>query len=145
MQASWLRVAALRERRHEQNAAERERAAGRAPRVRAARDAGKVPQFAIGEFVLITAALPRSKLRVRWLGPLRVVGTVNDWVYTPEDIVTSRRKTVHVQRMKLYTDSSFQVTGDVRNQAAYDDVTHVKEIVDRRENDNSDLELRIRG
>ena len=28
VQASWLRVAALRERRHEQNAAERERAAG---------------------------------------------------------------------------------------------------------------------
>ena len=125
MQASWLRVTALRERRHEQNAAERERAAARAPRVRAARDAGKVPQFAIGEFVLITAVVPRSKLRVRWLGPLRVVATENDWLYILEDIVTSRRRTVHVQRMKLYADSSFHVTEDVRNQAAaYDDVTH---------------------
>ena len=78
VQASWLRVAALRERRHEQNAAERERAAVRAPRVREARDAGKVSQFAIGEFVLITAAMTRSKLRVRWLGPFREVATVND-------------------------------------------------------------------
>ena len=34
-----------------------------------ARSAGKVLQFASGEFVLITAAVPRSKLRVRWLGP----------------------------------------------------------------------------
>lgn len=144
VQASWLRVAALRERRHGQNAAARERAAGRAPRVRAARDAGKVPQFAIGEFVLITAAVPRSKLRVRWLGPFRVVATVNEWVYILEDIVTSRRKTVHVQRMKLYADSEFQVTEDVRNQAAYDDVTHVEDIVDWRENDNGDLELRVR-
>ena len=51
VQASWSRVAALRERRHEQNAAERERAGGRAPRVREARDASKIPQFAISEFI----------------------------------------------------------------------------------------------
>ena len=69
VQVSWLRVAALRERRQEQNAAECERAAGRAPRVLAAQNAGKVPQFAIGEFVSITAVVPPSKLRVRWLGP----------------------------------------------------------------------------
>ena len=58
--------------------------------------------------------------------------------------MTSRRRTVHVQRMKLYADSSFQVTEDVRNQAAYDDVTHVEDLVDWRENDNGDLELRVR-
>ena len=46
--------------------------------------------------------------------------------------------------MKLYADSSFQVTEDVRNQAAYDDVTHVVDLVDLRENDNGDLELRVR-
>ena len=102
VQASWVRVAALRERRHEQNVAERERAAGREQRVRTAQDAGKIPQFAIGEFVLITAAVPRSKLRVRWLGPLRVVTTVNDWVYALTDIVSGKHRTVHVQRMKFY-------------------------------------------
>ena len=144
VQASWLRVAALREKRHEQNAAERERAAGRAPRVRAARDAGKVTQFAIGEFVLITAAVPRSKLRVRWLGPLRVVSTVNEWVYVLEDVVSGKHRTVHVQRMKLYADADFLVTEDVRNQAAYDDVTHIEDIIDWRENDDGDLELRVR-
>ena len=74
------------------------------------------------------------------VGPFRVVATVvNDWVYTLEDIVTSRRRTVHVQRMKLYADSAFQVTEDVRNQAAYDDVTHVEDIVDGRENDNDNV------
>ena len=61
VQVNWLRMAALRERRHEQNVAERERAAGREQRVRTARGTGKVPKFAIGEFVLITAAVPRSK------------------------------------------------------------------------------------
>ena len=144
VQASWLRVAALREKRHEQNRQERERAAGRATRVRAARDAGKVPQFSIGEFVLITAAVPRSKLRVKWLGPLRVVSTVNEWVYVLEDVVSGKHRTVHVQRMKLYADADFLVTEDVRNQAAYDDVTHIEDIIDWRENDDGDLELRVR-
>ncbi len=144
VQASWLRVAALREKRHEQNRQERERAAGRAPRVRAAREAGKVPQFAVGEFVLISAAVPRSKLRVRWLGPMRVVSTVNEWVYVLEDVVSGKHRTVHVQRMKLYADADFLVTEDVRNQAAYDDVTHIDDIIDWRENDEGDLELRVR-
>ena len=64
--------------------------------VREARDADKVPQFSIGEFVLIAAAVPRSKLRVLWLGPFRVVALVNDWVYTLKDVVTSRHRTVRV-------------------------------------------------
>ena len=98
-----------------------ERAAGREQRVRTAREVGKVPQFAIGEFVLITAAVPRSKLRVRWLGPLRVVSKVNEWVYVLEDIVSGKHRTVHAQRMKLYADADFMVTEYVRNQAAYDD------------------------
>ena len=40
--------------------------------------------------------------------------------------------------------TAFQITEHVRNQAAYDNVTHVEDIVDWRENDNGDLELRIR-
>ena len=52
------------------------------------------------------------------------MAAVNEWVYIHEGVVTSRHRTVHVQRMNLYADSSFQVTEDVRNQAAYDDVTH---------------------
>ena len=110
--------------------------------MRAARETGKVPQFAIGEFVLITAAVPRSKLRVRWLGPMRVVCTVNEWVYVLEDVVSGKHRTVHVQRMKLYVDADFLVTEDVRNQAVYDDVTHIEDIIDWRENGN--LALRVR-
>ena len=144
VQANWLRVAALRERRHGQNVAERERAAGREQLVRAAWDAGKFPQFTIGKFVLISAAVPRSKLRVRWLGPLRVVSTVNGWVYILEDIVSGKHRTVHVQRMKLYADADFLVTEDVRNQAALEDVTHIEDLVERKENDEGDLELRLR-
>ena len=45
--------------------------------------------------------------------------------YVLEDIVTSRRRTAHVQRMKIYADSSFQITEDVRNQAAYDGLARI--------------------
>ena len=56
---------------------------------------------------------------------------MNDWVYTLEDVVSGKHRTVHVQRIKLYADADFMVTKDVRNQAAY-------------ENDDGDLELRVR-
>ena len=46
--------------------------------------------------------------------------------------------------MKLYVDAEFLVTEDVRNQAAYDDVIHIEDIIDWRENDDGDLELRVR-
>ena len=46
--------------------------------------------------------------------------------------------------MKLYADADFMVTEDVRNQVAYDDVTHIEDIIDWRENDDGDLKLRVR-
>jgi hypothetical protein len=144
VQACWLRAADVRERRRIQNGQERERAAGRLDRVRAARDKGKVPQFQLGEFVLVAAPVARAKFKVKWMGPFRVVETLNDYVYVVEDVVTARRKSVHVQRLRLYAEADFQVTEDVRNQAAYDDQTHVESLVDWRETDDALLELRVR-
>jgi hypothetical protein len=40
-----------------------------------------------------------------------------------EDIVTAKRRSIHVQRMRLYADAAFEVTADTRAQAAYDDQT----------------------
>ena len=78
------------------------------------------------------------------MGPFRIVETLNDYVYVLENVATARRKSVHVQRLRLYAEANFQVTEDVRNQAAYDDQTHVENIVDWRETDDSLLELRVR-
>jgi transposase InsO family protein len=142
--ACWLRAADIRERRRLQNGRERERAAGRLDRVRTAREKGKVPQFQLGEFVLVAAPVARAKFKVKWMGPFRIVETLNDYVYVVEDVVTARRKSVHVQRLRLFAEASFQVTEDVRNQAAYDDQTHVENIVDWRETDDALLELRVR-
>jgi hypothetical protein len=144
VQACWLRAATIRERRRQQNVQERERAAGRLDRVREARAKGKVPQFQIGEFVLVAVPVARAKFRVKWMGPYRVRDTLNEYVYVVEDVVTSRRKSVHVQRLRLFAEASFQLTEDIRNQAAYDDQTHLESIVDWRETDDALLELRVR-
>ena len=67
MYACLLRVADIRERRRLQNGQEREGAAGRLDRVRVARDKGKIPQFQIGEFVLVAARVARAKFRVKFV------------------------------------------------------------------------------
>jgi hypothetical protein len=144
IQSNWVRVRTARERRREQNVAERERAAGRDTRVREARAANKVPQFAMGEFVLVSCPVSRNKLRNVWMGPYRVVDTINPWVYVVEDIVTAKRRSIHVQRMRLYADAAFKITADTRAQAAYDDQNFVEDLVDWREDDNGDLQIRVR-
>ena len=112
--------------------------------MRVARNKGKVPQFQLGEFVLVAAPVARAKFKVKWMGPFRVMGTLNDYVYVVEDVVTARRKSVHVQRLRLYSEADLQVTEEIRNQAAYDDQTHVEILVDWRETDDALLELRVR-
>ena len=67
-----------------------------------------------------------------------------EWVYVLEDIVSGKHCTVHVQRMKHYAHADSMVTKDIRNQEAYDDVTHLEDLIDWRENDDGDLKLRVR-
>ena len=91
LQDSWLKAAQSREQRHDENARQR--------RQRLAADGREGRQFAVGEYVLVHVPVPRHKLRVQWLGPFRVVDTVNEWVYVVEDILTQKRKTVHADRI----------------------------------------------
>ena len=96
IQTDWVRVRTARERRRDQSVAERERATGRDTRVREARAAVKIPQFSLGEFVLVSCPVSRNKLRNVWMGPYRVVDTINNWVYVVEDLVTAKRRSIHV-------------------------------------------------
>ena len=149
LQASWLKAASAMNRRHEQNVLERERAAGRAARKNRASgkaNTPKTPNYAVGDFVLVQCPIPRNKLKLKWLGPYRVVDTVSAWLYILEDIVSSKRSTVHVQRMRFYSDAAFDVTEDVKNQAQYDGVLNftLEKFVDWRETDTGTLEIRVR-
>ena len=63
--------------------------------------------------MLVAAPVARAKFRVKWMGPFRIVETLNEYVYVVEDVVTARHKSEHVQRLRLYVEASFQVTEDV--------------------------------
>ena len=132
----WLRVESAQQRRQAANATQREReVAGRRR---------QPAQFQIGDYVLVLCMVPRNKLRVRWLGPSRVVDTVNSNVYVVEDLLTSKQTTVHAQRLRPFAEADFEVTEDVRNSVAYDSQFYVDDILDWRENDAGSIELRVR-
>ena len=78
------------------------------------------------------------------MGPYWVVDTINNWVYVVEDIVTAKRRSIHVQCMRLYADAAFKVTADTRVQAAYDDQNFVEDLVDWREDDKGNLQIRVK-
>ena len=88
--------------------------------------------------------IPRNKLRARWLGPSRVVDTVNSNVYVIEDLITTKQTTVHAQRLKPFAEADFEVTEDVRNSVAYDSQFYVDNILDWRKDDHGSIELRVR-
>ena len=133
IQTNWLHVTNARERRAAQN--------------RAAREKISTPEdFKIGDYVLcrVPADVRRNKLRVKWLGPYKVVDTINERVFVIQDICTQRRSSVHGQRLRYYADSALQLTEDLRMQAAYDDQHWVSDFIDWRISDEDELELRIR-
>ena len=109
--------------------------------------AGKLARpvdFDIGDFVLVYSAKKRNKLRVMWTGPFRVVDTINAAVYVCEHLVTGARSSVHAQRIRMYADSTLEVTTDLRDQAAHDMLEYFPDsIVGWREGDEGTLELKI--
>ena len=131
MHSNWLLVNAAQEKRAEQNRAQRAHTA-------------KPVDYQVGDYVLVRAMLPRNKLRFKWLGPWRVVGTVNPRVWVVEDIVTLKRDSVHGQRMKYYADKTLNVTEDLKNQISYDDRHYVEKVVNWRVDDADALQLRVR-
>ena len=92
--------------------------------VRAARDrkrvaasAGSLPNFEVGDYVLVTRVRKLSsapKLVTTWTGPWRVVSSGSPHVYNVQDIVTGVTNEVHVVRMCAYADSSLAVGAEVQ-------------------------------
>ncbi|ETI44646.1 hypothetical protein F443_10668 [Phytophthora nicotianae P1569] len=86
-------------------------------------------QFAIGDFVLYADVWShrRSKLRVKWCGPVRVVETSSNWVFTVENLLTGETKEAHATRLKFYADSSLGITEDLLAHVAHNSEGHVVE------------------
>jgi hypothetical protein len=122
-------VAAARARRHATNEAVRSRL--------------QAPDFEIGDYVLQLSRDRRHKLQMKWLGPRRVVDTVNDLVYVIEDLLTSERSVAHATRLKFYADAAFELTADARDQIAYDERGLCVERIAGWRNTEAGLQLRV--
>ncbi|GMF23720.1 unnamed protein product [Phytophthora fragariaefolia] len=90
-------------------------------RAKARKHGAKMAQFAICDYVLYADVWSnrRSKLRVKWCGPARVVGTPSNWVFTIENRLASETKEAHASRHKFYADASLNVTEDLLAQVAH--------------------------
>ena len=62
-----------------------------------------LPNYSIGDFVLVHIEKPRSKPAARFDGPYRVTGTVSDHVYIVEHLLSQVRKHVHVERLQFFS------------------------------------------
>lgn len=123
-------VEATQERRHQRNV---EAAANR-----------QEPDFEIGDYVLVLAKTRRHKLQLKWMGPRRIVDTVNDHIYIVEDLITLERVAAHASRIKRYADGAFEVTRDTREQILYDEKGLCVERILRWRNTAGGVQLRVR-
>ena len=87
-------------------------------RQRAAATKGTLPNFAVGDYVLV-ARVRRSgstpKLLMTWTGPWRVVVAEHPHVYGVQNIVSGEVRDVHVARLRFYADSALAITAEVKD------------------------------
>ena len=71
-----------------------------------------LPQFAIGDFVMM--AVPKTtkqhKLVGVWRGPYRVISTISDYIYEVEHLTTGKITSSHISRLKFYSDKELDTT-----------------------------------
>lgn len=77
--------------------------------------------FEVGDFVLVAQREKKDghKLRVKWRGPYRVLKAESEFVFTVENLITHDAQSVHANRLKLYADSSLEMTETSLDPSAY--------------------------
>jgi hypothetical protein len=92
--------------------------------------------FMPGVFVLVASVSPHSKLTGTWQGPCRVLDEISPWVYTVQHLVTQKKETVHICRLRYYCDSGLQVTTSLLNQISYNQARwEIETLLDLKEKD----------
>jgi hypothetical protein len=93
------------------------------------------PNFDSGDFVLVAQRDKHSidKLSLRWRGPRRITRVMSDHVYEVEDIESGYLVQVHSTRLRFYHDASLDVTAELLEQIAHNDLGYdVQSIKDLR-------------
>jgi len=85
--------------------------------------------FQVGDYVLIAKNVTKSnsKLYLTWKGPYRITASRHGYVFDVADIITDDTRVVHGERMKLYADSSLDVTEAIKLQKSFDDESFIIE------------------
>ena len=73
--------------------------------------------FTEGDFVLLSSPLARRKLQAKWRGPYRVTKLISEQIALVEHIITGELQEAHTSRLKLYADSSLELTADLLQHA----------------------------
>ena len=107
----------------------------------------RLPQFTLGDYV-VKAAIGRdaaNKLKARWIGPMKVIDTVNDHVFRVQGLLADDPTyEIHSSRLAYFAPEGTNLGKAVLDMLAHDDGGHtVKAIVDHRDNGDG-LELKVR-
>ena len=110
-----------------------------------------LPQFSVGDTVLVAKGVRHSKLDMTWTGPHEVVGAVNPFVYEVRPCVPEQGKrkpaVVHVVRMRRFANAPLGTPADAREieKAALHDYPNnfVQQLLDHRM-DNDGLKIKVR-
>ena len=110
-----------------------------------------LPQFNVGDTVLVAKAVRHSKLDMTWTGPHEVVGAVNPFVYRVRPCVPDQGKrkpaTVHVVRMRRFANAPLGAQADATaiERAALHDYPNnfVQQLLDHKM-DGSTFKMKVR-
>ena len=94
--------------------------------------------------MICTTEKKKHKLNTVWQGPMEIVGTKSDFVYTVRMIGTTNKPTEVHARMKRFAGKEFFCSPDIVHLAQHDSGTfEVEEIVDWKIGDSHQVELLI--
>jgi len=94
-----------------------------------------IPNFEVGDFVLVGRVLARpNKLALEWTGPCRIVGVRSHWLYDVQTLFEPVTTTLHhISRLQFYADSSRATVSDLRAHAvAHQDIFLVDSLLECR-------------
>jgi transposase InsO family protein len=77
--------------------------------------------FDVGDFVLYAhpGQTDKDKTRPLWFGPARVLSAEGPLLFTVQDIVTQRSRTLHATYLKRYADKELTITKELHEFAAH--------------------------
>ena len=80
-----------------------------------------------------TLNVSRSKLKVFWKGPFRIISVDSEYIFTVEDLLSKQNFKCHSSRLRFYSDSMLNVSDELLKQIAHDGAGYeIEDVLDVR-------------